>query len=62
MESPRKRVRELGITPGILPLGKWNAITDVPGVRVGHVTLIEEEDVRTGATAILPIVEIYRFL
>jgi D-aminopeptidase len=54
MGSPRKRVRELGITPGILPLGKWNAITDVPGVRVGHVTLIEEEDVRTGVTAILP--------
>jgi len=54
MESPRKRVRELGITPGILPLGKWNAITDVPGVKVGHVTLIGEGDVRTGVTAILP--------
>lgn len=54
MESPRKRVRELGITPGILPVGKWNAITDVSGVKVGHVTLIEEEDVRTGVTAIFP--------
>ena len=54
MESPRKRVRELGITPGILPVGKWDAITDVPGVKVGHLTLIEEEDVRTGVTAILP--------
>jgi D-aminopeptidase len=54
MDSPRKRVRELGITPGILPVGKWNAITDVHGVKVGHVTLIEGEDVRTGVTTILP--------
>ena len=54
MASPRKRVRELGITPGIFPVGKWNAITDVPEVRVGHFTLIEDEDVRTGVTAILP--------
>jgi D-aminopeptidase len=52
--SIRKRARELGIAPGILPVGKWNAITDVPGVKVGHVTLIEGEDVRTGVTAILP--------
>ncbi len=54
MNSQRKRVRELGITPGILPTGIWNAITDVRGVKVGHVTLIEEEDIRTGVTAILP--------
>lgn len=54
MDTPRKRVRELGITPGVLPVGKWNAITDVPGVKVGHLTLIEGEDVRTGVTAILP--------
>ena len=54
MDTPLKRVRELGITPGVLPVGKWNAITDVPGVKVGHVTLIEGEDVRTGVTAILP--------
>ena len=50
----RKRARELGIVPGILPVGKWNAITDVGGVRVGHVTLIEGDDIRTGVTAILP--------
>jgi len=56
MASPRKRVRELGITPGILPVGKWHAITDVPEVRVGQFTLIED-DVRTGATAILPHAE-----
>jgi D-aminopeptidase len=49
----RKRVRELGITPGVLPTGAWNSITDVAGVRVGHVTLIEGDDVRTGVTAIL---------
>jgi D-aminopeptidase len=54
MDSPRKRVRELGIVPGIIPVGKWNAITDVRSVKVGHVTLIEGDDVRTGVTAILP--------
>ena len=54
MDRPRKRARELGISPGILPVGPWNAITDVVGVKVGHVTLIEGQDVRTGVTAILP--------
>jgi len=54
METSRKRARELGIAPGILPVGGWNAITDVHGVNVGHVTLIEGEDIRTGVTAILP--------
>jgi D-aminopeptidase len=44
----------LGLIPGILPTGKLNAITDVPGIRVGHFTWIEGEDIRTGATAILP--------
>jgi D-aminopeptidase len=53
-KSVRKRVRELGIFTGILPAGKWNAITDVSGVKVGHITLIEGEDIRTGVTAILP--------
>jgi D-aminopeptidase len=50
----RKRARDLGISPGIFPTGKWNAITDVAGIRVGHVTLIEGDDIRTGLTAILP--------
>jgi len=54
MEAPRKRARKLGITPGVLPTGKWNAVTDVHGVKVGHVTLIEGDDIRTGVTAILP--------
>ncbi len=44
--------RELQV--GILPTGTWNAITDVPGVRVGQVTLWEGEDCRTGVTVILP--------
>lgn len=52
--TPRCRIRELGIAPGVLPVGPLNAITDVGGVRVGHVTLIEGADIRTGATAILP--------
>jgi D-aminopeptidase len=49
-----RRVRDLGIRPGVLPAGKRNAITDVEGVRVGQVTLIHGESVRTGVTAILP--------
>ena len=54
MNGTRKRARELGIAPGVLPAGKWNAITDVEGVKVGHVSLIEGNDIRTGVTAILP--------
>ncbi len=50
----RPRVRDLGVRPGVLPPGKWNAITDVAGVRVGHKTLVEGESIRTGVTAILP--------
>ena len=52
--EPRPRARDLGLTPGVFPPGRLNAITDVAGVRVGHVTLIEGETVRTGVTAILP--------
>jgi D-aminopeptidase len=48
------RVRDLGLVPGRLPTGKFNAITDVPGVLVGHTTLIQGEVVRTGVTAVLP--------
>jgi len=50
----RERIRDLGINPGILPTGEWNAITDVDGVMVGHKTLIAGDNVRTGVTAILP--------
>ena len=50
----RPRAREAGIEIGILPTGPLNAITDVAGVRVGHVTLREGKTVRTGVTAVLP--------
>lgn len=49
-----KRVRDYGISIGVMPTGPWNAITDVAGVRVGQVTLIEGESIRTGVTAIVP--------
>ncbi|MEJ2539905.1 MAG: P1 family peptidase [Gemmatimonadota bacterium] len=50
----RPRARELGIRVGIFQPGPWNAITDVAGVRVGHTTVVEGDQVRTGVTAILP--------
>lgn len=50
----RLRVRNYGIAPGILTPGSLNSITDVEGVRVGHATLIERENIRTGVTVILP--------
>jgi len=50
----RPRIRDLGVSPGVLSPGKWNAITDVAGVRVGHRTLVEGDSIRTGVTAILP--------
>ena len=53
-DKNRVRARDLGVNPGVLATGELNAITDVIGVKVGHVTLIEGRSVRTGATAILP--------
>ena len=50
----RPRAREAGIRIGILEPGPLNAITDVAGVAVGHVTLVEGADVRTGVTAVVP--------
>ncbi len=58
----RPRARESGVISGLLEPGTLNAITDVPGVKVGHVTLIEGDSctasgngpIRTGVTAILP--------
>ncbi|MEA3479371.1 MAG: P1 family peptidase [Bacteroidota bacterium] len=52
--SQKRRVRDYGIQPGVMTPGTYNAITDVPGVAVGHKTLIIGEQVRTGVTAILP--------
>lgn len=48
------RAREAGIAPGIYPPGEFNAITDVPGVLVGQVSLIEGDNIRTGVTAVIP--------
>jgi D-aminopeptidase len=50
----RCRFRDLGVSPGTLPPGPLNAITDVAGVLVGHATVIPGDDVRTGVTAVLP--------
>ena len=50
----RMRARELGVVVGILPTGSHNMISDVDGVSVGHATLIQGDNVRTGVTAILP--------
>jgi D-aminopeptidase len=54
MEAQKKRPAEYGIKIGILNPGRYNAITDVEGVKVGHVTLIEGDSVNTGVTAIVP--------
>ncbi|MBT8235472.1 MAG: P1 family peptidase [Bacteroidia bacterium] len=52
--AQQKRVRDHGIEIGVLKTGQLNAITDVKGVMVGHTTLIVDNDIRTGVTAILP--------
>ncbi len=64
--ASRPRLRELGISLGRIAPGRWNAITDVPGVRIGHVTLVHGEGplvvgqgpVRTGVTVVVPRDEI----
>lgn len=61
-EGPRRRFRDYRLSTGLLPTGPCNAITDVPGVLVGHSTIVQGEGalipgqgpVRTGVTAILP--------
>ncbi len=50
----QERIRNYGVEIGVLRPGKWNAITDVPGVQAGHFTKIEGDSIRTGVTAILP--------
>lgn len=50
----RPRARDAGLIVGVFPTGKLNAITDVGGVKVGHTTIIEGDDIRTGVTAIIP--------
>lgn len=60
--TAKPRLRDLGVTIGTLPTGAWNAITDVPGVRVGYTTVVQGDGplvigrgpARTGVTAIHP--------
>lgn len=54
MAQAIKRPRDYGIRFGVVPTGPLNAVTDVPGVRVGQVTLQQGSNIRTGVTAILP--------
>ena len=54
MDAQNKRLRDYGVEIGVLKTGKLNAITDVEGVTVGHETIIEGDNVRTGVTAIIP--------
>ena len=54
-----KKVRDMSMIIGMLPVGEKNCITDVKGVQVGHVTLDEVINDKgayacTGVTAILP--------
>jgi D-aminopeptidase len=53
------RARDLGLAIGELEPGPLNAITDVAGVRVGHTTLIEGDDVRTGVTVLVPPLPVF---
>ncbi|MBT8223537.1 MAG: P1 family peptidase [Eudoraea sp.] len=52
--AQKPRARDHGIEIGVLHPGSLNSITDVPGVSVGHSTLIQDKHIRTGVTAILP--------
>ena len=57
--NARARARDIGIQIGMLPTGVHNAITDVSGVKVGHVTLNEGDSIRTGVTAVIPSDDIW---
>jgi D-aminopeptidase len=53
-QEQRPRARDIGLQVGLMATGKYNAITDVAGVRVGHHTVNIGDDIRTGVTAIIP--------
>ena len=53
-QEERPRARDIGLIVGTFEPGRLNAITDVSGVKVGHATVIEGDDIRTGVTAIIP--------
>jgi D-aminopeptidase len=50
MEQRPARARELGVVVGGFGVGAHDAITDVPGVAVGHATALREPGIRTGVT------------
>lgn len=50
----QNKLRDHGVEIGVLQPGTYNAVTDVPGVQVGHSTIFSGENIRTGVTAILP--------
>jgi len=54
LADERPRARDIGLVVGTFPTGPLNAITDVAGVKVGHSTVIQGDDIRTGVTAIIP--------
>jgi D-aminopeptidase len=57
LEAPlhsQERLRDYGISIGIFQPGRYNSITDVTGVKVGHKTIVKGDSIRTGVTAIIP--------
>lgn len=56
----RCSARDLGINIGKFPTGKANDLTDINGVKVGHHTLIQDSDIRTGVTTIIPCQDIFK--
>jgi D-aminopeptidase len=53
-QEARPRARDIGLAPGVFEPGPRNAITDVTGVTVGHATIIQGDNVRTGVTVVVP--------
>jgi D-aminopeptidase len=53
-QGARPRAREAGVAVGLFAPGRFNAITDVPGVKVGQTTVIQGDDIHSGVTAIVP--------
>ena len=53
-DTARPRARDLGLKPGVFEPGPLNAITDVAGVTVGHATLNQGDNIRTGVTVVVP--------
>ena len=54
VNAQKSSLRQWGVPIGVIPTGKYNAITDVADVTVGQVTLMQGDSIRTGVTAILP--------